>query len=113
MKVTTEAVKVINLLGDIVAAKCLEKDNYLTIAKMDVGGLPALRGNRCVNLALVLKFWPAYLFQAQEFAPVPRRIDSPGWTLLVRSVLPVASGAVCSWRSAAASSADGCSAGRP
>jgi acyl-CoA dehydrogenase len=84
MKVTTEAVKVMDLLGEIVAAKGFEKDNYLTIAKMDVGGLPALEGTVAVNLALILKFMPAYLFQAQEFAPVPRRIDAADDTFLFR-----------------------------
>jgi acyl-CoA dehydrogenase len=54
MKVTTEAVKAMNLLGDIVAAKGFEKDNYLTIAKMDVGGLPALESTVAVNLALIM-----------------------------------------------------------
>jgi acyl-CoA dehydrogenase len=75
MKVTTEAEKVLFLLGDIVAAKGFEADNYLPIAKVDVNGLPLLEGTVAVNLALILKFMPAYIFQVQEFEPVPRRIE--------------------------------------
>jgi hypothetical protein len=51
---------------------------------MDVGGLPPLEGTVAVNLALILKFIPAYLFRAQEFAPVPRRIDAADDTFLFR-----------------------------
>jgi acyl-CoA dehydrogenase len=88
MKVTTEAVKVVNLLGDIVAAKGFETDSYVTIAKMDVGGLPALEGTVAVNLALILKFMPAYLFPAQDpaqyYVPLPRRVDAADDPFLFR-----------------------------
>ncbi len=75
MKVTTEAEKVIALLADVVAAKGFEADTYLTIAKMDIGGLPKLEGTVAVNLALIVKFLPAYMFDPVTFTPVPTRTD--------------------------------------
>ena len=70
MKVTTEGERVGGLLGDIVAAKGFEKDNFITIAKSDLPCLPRLEGTVAVNLALVLKFMPAYLFQPEQYEPV-------------------------------------------
>jgi len=75
MKVTTEAERVVALLADVVAAKGFEKDQYLTIAANDVRGLPKLEGTVAVNLALINKFMPAYLFQPQDYPPVPTRTD--------------------------------------
>ncbi|WP_233573709.1 acyl-CoA dehydrogenase [Amycolatopsis panacis] len=73
MKVTTEARKVIGLVADVVAAKGFEADTYLAMAKNDVDGLPKLEGTVAVNLALIAKFMPAYLFSPQEYPPVPTR----------------------------------------
>ncbi|MGH3563707.1 MAG: acyl-CoA dehydrogenase [Mycobacterium sp.] len=84
MKVTTEAEKVIALLADLVAAKGFEADSYLTIAKMDIGGLPKLEGTVAVNLALIMKFMPAYLFDPAEFASVPTRTDAADDEFLFR-----------------------------
>jgi len=84
MKATTEAERVMLLLGDIVAAKGFEADNYLPLAKMDVNGLPKLEGTVAVNLALILKFMPAYLFQPQEYQPVPQRVDAADDEFLFR-----------------------------
>ncbi|GAA0617515.1 acyl-CoA dehydrogenase [Kutzneria viridogrisea] len=75
MKVTTEAEAVLALIGDIVAAKGFEADNYLPLAKMDVNGLPKLEGTVAVNLALIGKFMPAYLFQPQAYPRVGTRTD--------------------------------------
>jgi acyl-CoA dehydrogenase len=84
MKVTTEAERVVALLADVVAAKGFEKDQYLTIAANDVRGLPKLEGTVAVNLALINKFMPAYLFQPQDYPPgadayrsVRRRVSVP------------------------------------
>jgi acyl-CoA dehydrogenase len=74
MKATTEAERVIAMLGDIVAAKSFEKDQYLSAASVDVRGLPKLEGTVAVNLALVLKFMPAYLFAPEPHEPVPTRL---------------------------------------
>jgi acyl-CoA dehydrogenase len=77
MKVTTEGETVVGLLSDIVAAKGFERDNFITIAKGDLPCLPRLEGTVAVNLALVLKFMPAYLFQPVEYPEVPTRTE-PG-----------------------------------
>jgi acyl-CoA dehydrogenase len=75
MKVTTEAQRVIGLVADVVAAKGFEADNYLAMAKNDIDGLPKLEGTVAVNLALIAKFMPAYLFAPQAYEPVPTRSD--------------------------------------
>ncbi|MFI9812395.1 acyl-CoA dehydrogenase [Saccharothrix variisporea] len=71
MKVTSEGEQVVDLLWDVIAAKGFEKDTYFSMAGRDIGALPKLEGTVHVNLALVLKFMPAYLFQATEFTDVP------------------------------------------
>lgn len=76
MKATTEAEKVMALLADVVAAKAFESDNYLPIARVDVSGLPKLEGTVAVNLALIGKFMPAYLFDPRDLPPVPVRRDA-------------------------------------
>jgi alkylation response protein AidB-like acyl-CoA dehydrogenase len=82
MKVTTEAERVVAILGDVVAAKSFEKDQYLSAASVDVRGLPKLEGTVAVNLALVLKFLPAYLFDPQPYDDVPTRLDPADDTFL-------------------------------
>ncbi|MGC0366273.1 acyl-CoA dehydrogenase [Rhodococcus sp. 27YEA15] len=84
MKVTTEAQKVIGLLSDIAAAKGFEKDSYLAVAKMDVDGLPKLEGTVAVNLALIAKFMPAYLFAPENFPEIPTRRDGADDEFLFR-----------------------------
>jgi len=71
MKVTDEGEKVMIQLGNIVAAKGFEKDNFITIAKYDTTCLPRLEGTVAINLGLVLKFMPAYLFMPEEQPEVP------------------------------------------
>ena len=63
MKVTTEGERVIDLLWDVIAAKGFETDTYFDKAAKDIRGLPKLEGTVHVNLALILKFMPNYLFQ--------------------------------------------------
>ena len=77
MKVTTEGERVVTALGDIVAAKGFEKDNFIAIAKWDSTALPRLEGTVAVNLGLVLKFMPAYLFMPEEMPDVPTRRTRP------------------------------------
>ncbi|SEP50350.1 acyl-CoA dehydrogenase family protein [Amycolatopsis saalfeldensis] len=84
MKVTTEAQKVIGLVADVVAAKGFEADTYLAMAKNDIDGLPKLEGTVAVNLALIAKFMPAYLFAPQDYAPVPTRDDAADDEFLFR-----------------------------
>jgi acyl-CoA dehydrogenase len=75
MKVTTEGETVIDLLWDVIAAKGFEADTYFDKAAKDIRGLPKLEGTVHVNLALILKFMPNYLFQPADFPPVPTRHD--------------------------------------
>ncbi|RSD25996.1 acyl-CoA dehydrogenase [Amycolatopsis eburnea] len=84
MKVTTEAQKVIGLVADVVAAKGFEADTYLAMSKNDIDGLPKLEGTVAVNLALIGKFMPSYLFAPQEYAPVPTRTDAADDEFLFR-----------------------------
>jgi acyl-CoA dehydrogenase len=74
MRVTTEGERIISLLGEVISARGFERDTYFEAAKNIVGGLPKLEGTVHVNLALVLKFLPAYLFGSEALgAPPPRR----------------------------------------
>ncbi|WP_020666879.1 acyl-CoA dehydrogenase [Amycolatopsis nigrescens] len=84
MKVTTEAQRVIGLVADVVAAKGFEADTYLAMAKTDVDGLPKLEGTVAVNLALIAKFMPAYLFQPESYPEVPTRADAADDEFLFR-----------------------------
>ncbi|QRP44648.1 acyl-CoA dehydrogenase [Amycolatopsis sp. FDAARGOS 1241] len=84
MKVTTQAQKVIGLVADVVAAKGFEADTYLAMAKNDIDGLPKLEGTVAVNLALIAKFMPNYLFAPQDHAPVPTRTDAADDEFLFR-----------------------------
>ncbi len=77
MKATTEAEKVLALLADVMSAKAFEAESYTTAARIDVAGLPKLEGTVAVNLALILKFMPAYLHDAQDL-PVPGVQLQPG-----------------------------------
>jgi alkylation response protein AidB-like acyl-CoA dehydrogenase len=75
MKVTTEGEKVIDLIWDVIAAKGFEKDMYFEMAARDIRALPKLEGTVHVNMALVLKFMAAYLFDPGEFDEVAVRSD--------------------------------------
>ncbi|MEU4693492.1 acyl-CoA dehydrogenase family protein [Actinoplanes sp. NPDC023714] len=84
MKVTTEGEKVIDLLWDVIAAKGFEADTYFDKAAKDIRGLPKLEGTVHVNLALILKFMPNYLFQPASYEPVPSRRDAADDEFLFR-----------------------------
>ncbi len=75
MKMTTEGEKVIGLLWDVIAAKGFERDTYFRGAGKDIGAPPKLEGTVHVNLALILKFMPNYLFAPTEQPQVPTRQD--------------------------------------
>jgi acyl-CoA dehydrogenase len=84
MKVTTEGERTIDLLWDVIAAKGFEKDMYFEMAARDIRALPKLEGTVHVNMALVLKFMAAYLFDPAEYEPVPRRNDAADDEFLFR-----------------------------
>jgi len=75
MKMTTEGERVIALLWDVIAAKGFERDTYFRGAGTDIGAPAKLEGTVHVNLALILKFMPNYLFAPTEHPPVPTRQD--------------------------------------
>jgi len=80
MKVTSEGERVIDLLWEVIAAKGFEKDTYFEQATHHIRTLPKLEGTVHVNLALVLKFLPAYAAaaagHAASCATVPVRLDA-------------------------------------
>ncbi|MCK2239487.1 MULTISPECIES: acyl-CoA dehydrogenase family protein [unclassified Crossiella] len=76
MKVTSEGEQVIDLLWDVIAAKGFEKNTYFNQATAHIRALPKLEGTVHVNLALVLKFMPNYLFNPAEYDAVPTRHDA-------------------------------------
>jgi alkylation response protein AidB-like acyl-CoA dehydrogenase len=78
MKVTSEGERVIDLLWEVIAAKGFEKDTYFEQAVQHIRTLPKLEGTVHVNLALVLKFLPAYAAAAaggaRAYPEVPVRL---------------------------------------
>jgi len=75
MKVTTEGVKVVELMHDAIAAKGYEQDTYFESAIRDIGMIPRLEGTTHVNIALVIKFVQNYFFNPVEYPIIPRRVD--------------------------------------
>jgi acyl-CoA dehydrogenase len=75
MKVTMQGEKVIDDLWDIIAARGFEKDVYFEMATRDIRALPKLEGTAHVNMALIVKFMAAYLFEPAEFPEIPKRDD--------------------------------------
>jgi len=73
MKVTTEGERVIDELWDVMAAKGFERDMFFEMAAKDIRGLPKLEGTVHVNMALVLKFMPAYIFDPDPSLEPPGR----------------------------------------
>lgn len=84
MKVTTQGEEVINLLWDVIAAKGFEKDQYFSMAAIDIRGLPKLEGTVHVNMALIIKFMANYFFFPAEYPEVPRRDDGGDDAFLFR-----------------------------
>lgn len=77
MKVTTEGEKAIVDMWDVIAAKGFEKDTYFEMASRDIQALPRLEGTVHVNIALILKFMPAYLLDPAEGLPeIDQRDDA-------------------------------------
>ncbi|BCN53662.1 acyl-CoA dehydrogenase [Prescottella equi] len=75
-KVTSEGETVMALLHDVIAAKGYEKDTYFREAAELIGTLPKLEGTVHVNVALILKFMPNYLFASAEYPEVGTRTDA-------------------------------------
>ncbi|OZD68365.1 acyl-CoA dehydrogenase family protein [Rhodococcus sp. 14-2470-1a] len=75
-KVTSEGETVVRTLHDVIAAKGYEKNTYFREAAQLIGTLPKLEGTVHVNVALMLKFMPAYMFAPTEFPAVEVRDDA-------------------------------------
>lgn len=69
-KVTSEGETVVRLLHDVIAAKGYEKNTYFREAAQLIGTLPKLEGTVHVNVALMLKFMPAYMFSPIDYPDV-------------------------------------------
>ena len=76
MKVTTQGEDVINHLWDVLAAKGFEKDQFFSVAAIDIRALPKLEGTVHVNMALIIKFMPNFFFNPGQFPEVLERTDT-------------------------------------
>jgi len=76
MKVAMQGEKVHELLFDIIAAKGFEKDMYFEQAVMELVGFPKLEGTSHVNMALIIKLIPSYMFMPAEFEDIGRITDN-------------------------------------
>ena len=84
MKVTTQGMKIIEMLLDAIAAKGFEQDTYFETAIRDIGMIPRLEGTTHVNIALVIKFIQNYFFQPVEYPVIPKRDDPADDSYLFR-----------------------------
>ncbi len=75
-KVTSEGEAVVALLHDVIAARGYEKDTYFREAVELIGTLPKLEGTVHVNVGLILKFMPNYLFNPVDYPAVGTRDDA-------------------------------------
>jgi acyl-CoA dehydrogenase len=76
MKVAIQGEKVHEHLFDIIAAKGFEKDTYFEQAVAELIGFPKLEGTRHVNMALIAKLIPSYMFMPGEFEEIGRITDN-------------------------------------
>src|ERR1700752_444031 len=74
-KVTMEGEVVLRLLHDVIAAKGYEKNTMFREVAQLIGTLPRLEGTVHVNVGLVLKFMPNYMFNPKEYPEIPTRND--------------------------------------
>ena len=84
MKVTTQGMKIIEMLLDAIAAKGFEQDTYFETAIRDIGMIPRLEGTTHVNIALVIKFINNYFFNSAEYPVIPKRDDPADDSYLFR-----------------------------
>ena len=82
-KVTSEGERVIIALWDVIAAKGVEKDTFFETVAREIGLLPRLEGTVHINIGLLAKFMPNYLFAPDAAQPlVARRDDAADDTFL-------------------------------
>lgn len=74
-KITSDGERVITALFDVIAAKGVEKDTFFETVAREIGGLPRLEGTVHINIGLLGKFMPNYLFAPNDALPVIGRRD--------------------------------------
>jgi acyl-CoA dehydrogenase len=74
-KVTMEGETVIRALHDVIAAKGYEKNTMFREVAQLIGCLPRLEGTVHVNVGLVLKFMPNYMFNPASYPQIGTRND--------------------------------------
>jgi acyl-CoA dehydrogenase len=74
-KITSEGERVIIALWDVIAAKGVEKDTIFEAMTREIGLLPRLEGTVHINVGLLAKFMPNYLFAPNSELPVIGRRD--------------------------------------
>jgi len=84
MKVTTQGMKIIEMLLDAIAAKGFEQDTFFETAIRDIGMIPRLEGTTHVNIALVIKFINQYFFKPIDYPVIPKRDDPADDSYLFR-----------------------------
>lgn len=84
MKVAIQGETVHEHLFDIIAAKGFEKDMYFEQAVTELRGFPKLEGTRHVNMALIVKLIPSYMFMPAEFEEIGRITDNRNDDFLFR-----------------------------
>ncbi|SPM33344.1 acyl-CoA dehydrogenase [Mycobacterium rhizamassiliense] len=74
-KITSEGERVITALWDVIAAKGVEKDTMFEAMAREIGLLPRLEGTVHINIGLLAKFMPNYLFAPNADLPIIGRRD--------------------------------------
>ncbi|WP_406813084.1 acyl-CoA dehydrogenase [Mycobacterium sp. M23085] len=82
-KITSEGERVITALWDVIAAKGVEKDTIFEAMTREIGLLPRLEGTVHINIGLLGKFMPNFLFAPSSALPlIGRRDDAADDTFL-------------------------------
>lgn len=74
-KITSEGERVITALWDVIAAKGVEKDTIFEAMTREIGLLPRLEGTVHINIGLLGKFMPNFLFAPSSELPLIGRRD--------------------------------------
>ncbi|OBH45547.1 acyl-CoA dehydrogenase family protein [Mycobacterium mantenii] len=74
-KITSEGERVITALWDVIAAKGVEKDTIFEAMTREIGLLPRLEGTVHINIGLLAKFMPNFLFAPNAALPLIGRRD--------------------------------------
>ena len=75
-KITSEGERVITALWDVIAAKGVEKDTIFEAMTREIGLLPRLEGTVHINIGLLGKFMPNFLFAPNSALPLIGRRDA-------------------------------------